>query len=502
MLNATSPTIVNATVTGGSWLSVAPQAVSAPGALQVAVNPVGLSAGVHTANISLSAYGAATQTIPVTLVVQEGSQLILSASSLAFAAAPGASGTSSQTVDVSSSGARVRFRVGTSAAWLQASPAEGTTTANVSISVNPAGMPPGSYNGSVTITPDVGGARTISVSLTISSQPMLTVSPAAIHLMHRVGGEAPMPVPVMLFSEARLSYTAQVTGGGWLSVSRPSGRLPDFIEVAANPEGLAPGVYTGTLSVSAADAFNTPQTITVKLTVKAPAPVISAGGIVNAASYRFDAIAPGTLISIFGENLAPSERRAESAPWPTALNGVSVTINGIAASLSMVSPGQIDAQVPLELGIGIARLVVTTDGRPGAGAVFPLVAAGPGIFQLSGDDSAVQNADFSGNTETNPSPSGTIVIAYLTGQGKLDSALSGGMKAPLEPVCRPISKVEATIDGQPAEVLFSGMTPGLVGILQVNLRIPDLVSGRHRLLITVGGIESNSVPVHVGRSSE
>jgi uncharacterized protein (TIGR03437 family) len=359
-------------------------------------------------------------------------------------------------------------------------------------------MQPGVYNGSVTITPDTGAARTIGVSLTISSLPMLTVSPAAIHLVHTAGAEPPAPAQVMLFSDARLSYTIQTGGAPWLTVSRPSGVLPDFAELTVKPDDLAPGVYTGTLSVAAAGAFNTPQTVTVKLTVKPPAPTISSGGVVNAASYRYDGIAPGTLISIFGENLAPSERRAASAPWPTALNGVSVTINGIAAPLSMVSPDQIDAQVPLELAPGLGRLFVTVDGTPRAGAVFPLVTAGPGIFVQTGGGSAVQNADFSGNTQDNPALPGGTVVAYLTGQGRLDSALESGTNAPEEPICRPRSTVQASIDGAPAEVLFSGMTPGLVGILQVNLRIPENVPAGNRLLrVSIGGIESNAVPVYV-----
>jgi uncharacterized protein (TIGR03437 family) len=301
----------------------------------------------------------------------------------------------------------------------------------------------------------------------------------------------------MFFSDARLAYTVQASSGVWLSVSRASGRLPDFAEVAVEPAGLTPGVYTGTLTVTAPGVSNTPQTVNVKLTVKPAAPVISVGGIVNAASYRYDAIAPGTLISIFGENLAPSEQSAESAPWPTTLNGVSVTVNGIAAPLSMVSPNQINAQVPLELSPGLGRLIVTVDGRPGVGAVFPLLSAGPGIFQSDGGDSAVHNADFSPNTEASPTPAGGVVVAYLTGQGRVDFPLNSGMKAPQEPLCLPVYNVEAWVDGRPAEVLFSGMAPDLIGILQVNLRIPDLPAGRRRLRITVGGIESNSVPVHV-----
>ena len=62
-------------------------------------------------------------------------------------------------------------------------------------------------------------------------------------------------------------------------------------------------------------------------------PVVSAGGILNGASFRLpDApgggIAPGSIVSIFGSNLASATGGAVAVPLPNSINGTSVTIGG------------------------------------------------------------------------------------------------------------------------------------------------------------------------------
>jgi tetratricopeptide (TPR) repeat protein len=56
-------------------------------------------------------------------------------------------------------------------------------------------------------------------------------------------------------------------------------------------------------------------------------------------------VAPGSLVSIYGRDLAET-RTAASAPLPVRLGGASVVIGGLPAPLLFVSPDQINAQVP------------------------------------------------------------------------------------------------------------------------------------------------------------
>src|SRR6266498_3512797 len=82
------------------------------------------------------------------------------------------------------------------------------------------------------------------------------------------------------------------------------------------------------------------------------------GGIVNGAGFQ-SPVAPGSVIAIFGNNLAPATAQASALPLPTSLRGVSVTINGtLLAPLFFVSGGQINAQLPYETPVGTATLSV------------------------------------------------------------------------------------------------------------------------------------------------
>src|SRR5436190_13203690 len=87
------------------------------------------------------------------------------------------------------------------------------------------------------------------------------------------------------------------------------------------------------------------------LPVLAQKPVISPNGVVNAASLAGAdqpgwAIAPGAIVSIFGENLARTTRSPDSVPLPRELEGTSVSVAGLSAPLLYVSPTQVNFQAP------------------------------------------------------------------------------------------------------------------------------------------------------------
>src|SRR5580704_9762797 len=82
--------------------------------------------------------------------------------------------------------------------------------------------------------------------------------------------------------------------------------------------------------------------------LSAQSPVVSAGGVVSAASFVAP-VAPGSLVSIFGSNLAPQAAQAASIPLPILLGGVAVSFNGLMAPLLYVSANQINAQLPFEV---------------------------------------------------------------------------------------------------------------------------------------------------------
>src|SRR5690348_11023526 len=218
------------------------------------------------------------------------------------------------------------------------------------------------------------------------------------------------------------------------------------------------------------------------------AQTVTPGGIVNAASFQAP-VAPGSLISIFGSNLAATTLAASTAPYPVNLGGVSVRVNGtLAAPLFAVSPGQVNAQLPYETPVGTATLSVN-----GSTPVsFTVAASAPGILMSSSTRVLALNQDYSVNGPEHPAQAGSVIMLFGSGQGAVHPAVATGAAAPAEPLALPVLPVTATIGGQAAEVIFAGLAPGYMGALQLNLRVPNLASGDFPLVVTIGQAQSNA----------
>jgi uncharacterized protein (TIGR03437 family) len=210
--------------------------------------------------------------------------------------------------------------------------------------------------------------------------------------------------------------------------------------------------------------------------------------VVNGASFQTGAVAPGSLISIFGVNLASS-----GTP-----GGVALAINGVPAPLQFVSPRQINAQVPFETIPGTAIAELRSPGMPPAAIQFPIVQVAPAIF--ANGRAAVQNADGAMNATDHPAEPGSTVTVYLTGQGMVEPPVANGEPAPNDPVVHSSYPVTATIGGQPAEVLFAGLDAGSVGVFRVTIRAPLVEPGTYSLDVFINGVASSTQLVSIAGS--
>ena len=249
-------------------------------------------------------------------------------------------------------------------------------------------------------------------------------------------------------------------------------------------------VYVGTFNSLAAYGEQTPNP-----------PGITA--VANAASYAPGAISPGSLISVFGSGLAMATMNATSTPLPISLTDVSITINGIPAPLLFVSPGQINAQAPVKLTPGAATVVVRTGNAASAAAMVQVQAAAPGIFtSADGTNQAAalndNDADDVPNSPNAPAPAGSSVSLFFTGQGPVNAELRDGTPVSASVPIPALLKISATVGGVPAEVTFAGLAPGYVGVAQMNLKVPVLASGSYPVVISAGGVTSNSATLTIG----
>jgi uncharacterized protein (TIGR03437 family) len=222
---------------------------------------------------------------------------------------------------------------------------------------------------------------------------------------------------------------------------------------------------------------------------------------VNSASFATGPIAPGSLFSIFGENITATTATATDFPLPTQLGGVSVTMNSIALPLLYVGASQINAQAPYELAPGPVQLTVTSNGTMLATLSVQMTAASPGIFMLSDGSghAAAENQSYSLNSAQTPSTPGNYLFAYVTGLGVVNPPVADGAPAPLSPFSYPRAMVSATIGNQPAQVEFAGLAPTLAGVSQLNIVVPNLPPGNYPLVVTAGGAISNTAMVTVGQ---
>jgi len=206
----------------------------------------------------------------------------------------------------------------------------------------------------------------------------------------------------------------------------------------------------------------------------------SVASVVSAAGFQPGPVAPGSLVSLFGSNLAPAPLAA-SAPWPQVLEGSSVFINGVAAPLAYVSPAQINLQIPYATQSGPATVNVVAGGRVMAPVVVTVQPVAPGLFVDAQNHVLAQNQDGTANGAGHPAAPGTLLTAYLTGQG-----------------INPDTPTTALLGGQNVQVASAVPAPTMVGVFEVTIKVPSLSPGQYLLTVGIGGIASNTATVSVG----
>lgn len=230
-----------------------------------------------------------------------------------------------------------------------------------------------------------------------------------------------------------------------------------------------------------------------------PPPQINAGGVVIHTGSA-TAVSPGALVDIYGSGLAaaPASARAGST-LPTALGGVEVFVNEVAAPLIYVGPLQIVFQMPYEAALGTASVVVVSNGAVSAAAPVTVQQAAPEILVYGDSRAVVVNPDGSINASNNGAKAGAVLVLYLIGSGPLDNPIPTGAAAPLAPLSREELTTTVMVGGSTATVQFAGMAPTYEGLMQVNFVMPNLSSGDYPMQVTIGGFASNQPLVTVSK---
>ncbi len=484
--------------------------------------------------VDVSAYsGYSGVTLTATLAAPP--MLAVTATSLAFSAAESGTAPAAQALAFSdASGSAFAWTAAATTTsggnWLAISKTSGTGNASLQVTADPKGLKAGTYQGTITLTAATlaGSPVTVPVTLTVTGQPVLHVSATSLSIATTSGQDpAVQVVAITNTGGGTLNWTATAatsTGGNWLEVRPASGTGNSTISILATTRTLATGIYSGTITISAAGASGSPAVVQVGLTVTGAAgPVIANGGVVGGGGSipAVVTISPGGLATLFGSAFAPAgtARAVQGSDLvngnlPANLAGTCVDLDGKAGYLTFVSPGQINFQVPavaLDTLVNVrvvANCGAANEVRGSAAAVRSAAASPEFLYWVKNADgknpvvavNAVTGAYVGANglipgLTFAPAKPGDILTIYGVSFGPTAPAFApGAAPATTAATVNAASVKMGAVTLNAEDVLYAGVSPGIAGLYQLNIRVPaNLADGDQAVTLTLGSFQTPSL---------
>ncbi len=231
-----------------------------------------------------------------------------------------------------------------------------------------------------------------------------------------------------------------------------------------------------------------------------PAPSLVINGLLHNLNPQIGApLAPGTVTQAYGTNLAAAGASPANVPLPTSFNGVQVLMGGLSAPIYYVSPNQLTIQVPSELAAPAEyQALISSNGGYTLPQPMDLVPVAPGVVAFPDGSLVAQHSDYSLVSSTSPAKPGETLTIYLVGMGATSVTVPSGAASPADPLAVVSNSAQVTIDGQTAQTVFTGLTPGGVGLYQINLTVPPTAkAGKLPVVITQAGVTTNATTLLV-----
>jgi uncharacterized protein (TIGR03437 family) len=243
-------------------------------------------------------------------------------------------------------------------------------------------------------------------------------------------------------------------------------------------------------------------------------PEIAAGGIISAGNFTAGKVAPGSVLSLFGTNLSSLPATAASgAPLPTTLANVQVMVNGSPAPLFYVSSTQINFQLPFELSTAqelnpqspgsffLPLYTVTVrNGDLASNMAYLNSQQDTPVIMTYGNNLAVaQDSKFQTIGTANPAKPGDTIVVYFLGANSLNERVASGAPAPTDHLISVAGPNNVNLGGLGATIVFAGLTPGGVGLFQMNVKVPALAPGTYDFKAVINGMQTNIPKLIVGQ---
>lgn len=534
-------------VSGSNWLSIETSSgtatATAPGTLTLALaaNATQLTPGPYYAivkvadNSSLNSPQYITAVLnlapatasPIPLVTPGG--LVFTAVAGSNAATP-----ASQQIHIEiSSASAVPFAVTATTAdngsWLTATPTSGTASGQaagqITVSANPSGMLAGFYSGQIHIS---AGSTLESVDVTLIVSPGTTSHDRSGLQSHAAGCTAsklaitetgipnnfavPAGWPATLIVQLSDDCASAVAAGNVIA-SFSNGDAP--LNLVADQLGnysatWQPHNVNASMVITLNAAASGLQSATAKLyggigPNQTPAPTLAPNGTVNNLNpVSGAALSPGTIAQVYGSGLGSTPVSTGGAPLPTSYHNTFALVGSTQAPLYFLSSGQVNIQIPFQAtGTEQMPIVLSVNNALTLPQMLDIVPATPGV--LSKDDGPntaspqngahiiAQHSDYSLVTSSNPAKPGEYLIMYLVGMGATNPPVASGAASPGPPnLANVVEQPTVTVDSQPSTLLFAGLSPGYVGLYQINFQVPSSAkSGDLEVDVVQNGVAAN-----------
>ncbi len=411
--------------------------------------------------------------------------------------------------------------------WLSVNPtlsrSSGQSPAKLLVTANTAGLAPGVYFAEVIIAMS-GTIRTVVVTLIVlpagpstapeaASTPTASCTPSKLVLTQTglVNNFAvPAKWPATLIVQLNDDCGAAILSGS-VSASFSNGDAP----LNLRGDGQL-GVYSATwqagtvtqqmvVTIHAEAGSLQPATTQLIGTINPnTAPVLFRNGTVNVFNrVSGGALAPGTIVEVYGSGLASATATPGMLPLPNIFNGTLIVIGGFQVPLYYLSDGQLDAEVAVELPANQQHaIIVSANGALTLPDSIDVVPVQLGVAAYTDGHAIAQHgADFSYVTASSPAKPSEVLVIYLSGMGPTNPAVKSGDPAPgAEPLARVTLPPTVMVDGQNADVGFAGLSPGFVGLYQVNFTVPPTAkNGDLNLVLIQNGVTANITKLPVAK---
>jgi uncharacterized protein (TIGR03437 family) len=528
--------LTTSTLSGGpQWLSVSPQGGSVQAGqlglpFKVSIDPTGLAAGAYYGTIQVSADGVlnSPQSVTVVLKVAPTGTLVgpyLDSAGLIFLGTQSGGDPPPQSVTIFNPTAgslsyTSKFAFAPTPNPFSYGPFSATIASGQSASLTPQatlkGLSPGLYTARIALTFSDQSTRNIDLLLAVASngsaKPLAPLdaagcTPTKIQPVFSQPGAGfnvpaawPTPIVVTVVDDCANPLTA---GSVYASFSNGDPRLPMYSlrngSWAATWSGVKPGA-TVTVSATATDpvtGLSGTASITGGLGANPDVPIVSKGGVVDAASGG-PALSPGSLINVYGSKLSTATGAAAGLPWASVLNNTTLLLGGKALPLYFTSDGQVVGMIPYDVALNTSLQLVARSGNalssPQPALIIPVR---PGVFVQDAATAlgAIVRSDGAVAGPSAPAKPGEVVVVYCTGLGAVNPPVQAGVAASLTTLSSTVNAVTASVGGMPATVLFAGVTPGSSGLYQVNLVVPAGLADNDTtaLVLSAGGQDSAMV---------